>query len=192
MTFVETPPLALPSIRRSPWLVGAAAVALLTASSTALARPEFPGILIDELGLSCPPPCAVCHTGTPDANNPNQPFADNLYAWRDTLMIGPLNEQNLPAILEAEATQACANEDDPACVGGMCTRPCDANANGQSDVEDLQNDVNPNPGAQQLACPKYGCGARIAPERPLRPLDGAASLVALGAMLVVVRRVRRA
>ena len=195
MTLVDLSRPALPSIRRSSWLVRSlvAGTFLLTASSTAWARPEFPGVVQEELD-GCPPPCTICHT-TPnpqDDSTATKPFANNLQAWRDTLGGGIFDEAMLRRILALEESEICVNEMDAGCVNGTCTRQCDANNNSESDIEDLRAATDPNPGAQFLACPRYGCGARIAPEGgPLRPLDGAASLVALGAVCMLIRRWRR-
>jgi MYXO-CTERM domain-containing protein len=182
--------------RRSAGFVCALGVALVVAAfpSTVSARPEFPGVVQETLGLDCAPPCTVCHTSpAPDGTNAEQPFANNVLVWAATLMTPLITEENLPTILNALATQACANVDDPGCglMGDVCTLPCDANANGATDIADLEGAIDPNPGAKELACPKYGCGARIAPERPSRPLDGAATLVALGAAFVFARRFGR-
>jgi hypothetical protein len=193
MTLVELSPPARPSIRRSSWLVRAfVAGTFLTASSTAWARPEFPGVVQEELG-GCAPPCTICHT-TPnpeDESTATQPFADNLYAWKDPSAL--FDEAMLRSLLALEASGVCPNAMDAGCVAdGGCMGPCDANNNGKSDIEDLETATDPNPGARFLACPKYGCGARIAPARgPVRPLDGATSLLALGAVCMLVRRWRR-
>ncbi|HVR21362.1 MAG TPA: hypothetical protein VMS65_16730 [Polyangiaceae bacterium] len=192
MILVELSRPAPPSIRRSSWLVRAlVAGTFLTASSTAWGRPEFPGVVQTELG-GCPPPCTICHTSaSPEGINAEQPFVNNLFAWAGT---APITEASLPGLLALDADSICINDNDAGCIAdGMCTRPCDANNNGTSDIDDLIGETDPNPGEKSLVCPKYGCGAsRIAPgRRPLRPLDGAASLVALGAVCMLVRRWRR-
>jgi hypothetical protein len=79
---------------------------------------------------------------------------------------------------------------DAACATMPCG-PCDADSDGVDDIAELINDDDPNNPAAKLACPQYGCGARIAPERPRRRLDGTAVLAALSAAAVFVRRIRR-
>jgi MYXO-CTERM domain-containing protein len=196
MRFAEMLPTSAATPRRSAGFVRALGMALVVAAfpSTASARPEFPGVVQETLGLDCAPPCTVCHTSpAPDGTNANQPFATNVQLWGAALNTPLLSEDNLPNVLNAQATQPCANEGDLGCapMGGVCTLPCDANANGATDIADLEAAIDPNPGAKELACPKYGCGARIAPERPSRPIDGAATLVALGAAFVFARRFGR-
>jgi hypothetical protein len=83
----------------------------------------------------------------------------------------------------------CPSTEDPACATTPCT-PCDADGDGTPDVTALRSSKNPNDGSA-LVCPKYGCGARIAPERPGRSLDGTAVLVAFGALVLVAKRSRR-
>jgi hypothetical protein len=192
MTLVRTSPLVSKPVRRAAWVARAVvgAFALVAIPGPAAARPEFPGVVQDTLALDCAPPCTICHSGAvPEGLNADQPFVLNLQAWQATLDPPVFTEDTLPTLLALDRDQVCVNEVDRGCVAdGMCTRPCDANANDKSDIEDLIAAIDPNPGAKVLACPKYGCGAHLAPERPLRPIDGAASLVALGAVCLLVRR----
>ncbi|HEX6276867.1 MAG TPA: hypothetical protein VFZ53_27695 [Polyangiaceae bacterium] len=195
MILASTSPLASKPARRASWFVRAAVAGLALAAfpAPASARPEFPGVVQETLALDCAPPCTVCHTSAaPEGINAEQPFVVNLQAWVPTLETRAFNEDTLPTLLTLNRDEICRNESDLGCVAdGMCTRPCDANGNNVSDIEDLIAQTDPNPGAKLLACPKYGCGAHLAPERPLRPIDGAASLLALGAACLLVRRARR-
>jgi hypothetical protein len=164
---------------------------LLTVSSSALAFPDFPGIIVDELnrtatgpekpGITCTPTCSLCHTSpSPDSGNADQHLALDLLSF--AMPLGRILEpKSLPAFLDALENQPC-----PTGAPG----PCDGDGDGQADIYELRRDLNPN-GPGELACPQYGCGARIAPERPTRPLDGAAALAALSAAAVLVRRWRR-
>jgi hypothetical protein len=179
--------------------LGGAALAgalLLTVSGSALALPEFPQVIVDTLseqGLTCTPTCSLCHTSpSPDSGNAAQPIANNLVLFRAppgpiTL---PLEPENLPVYLEALQKEPCANRDDSACADPMNCLPCDGDGDGTPDIAELLADENPN-GSGKLACPQYGCGAHIAPERRSRPLDGTAVLAALSAAVVLVRRWRR-
>jgi hypothetical protein len=180
---------------------------LLTLSSSALAKPEFPGIIVDELtrtaegkekpASNCIPTCSLCHTSpSPDLGNAAQPIANSLLLFRGKERPGggtyppSVDPGNLAIFLDALENDPCQNPNDLSCMnGGVCTQ-CDADGDGKADIYELRRDDNPN-GGGQLACPKYGCGARIAPEGSSRPLDGTAALAALSAAIVLVRRWRR-
>ena len=147
MTLVELSRPSRPSIRRSSWLVRAlVAITFLTAASSAWARPEFPGVIQETLE-GCPPPCTICHTSaSPNGNNVGQPFYNNLF---ELAKPGGITEANLPSLLALEASSNCVNEMDAGCIAdGGCMRPCDANNNGKSDIEDLEAEIDPNPGAE--------------------------------------------
>jgi hypothetical protein len=73
----------------------------------------------------------------------------------------------------------------------MCTGVCNADGDDTPDVQELRNGTNPNPGGADLKCPHYGCGARIAPPRPGRPIDATAALAALGTLVLASRWRRR-
>jgi MYXO-CTERM domain-containing protein len=165
-------------------------VAILAASSPADARPLFPGILIDELGLTCTPQCSLCHTSpSPGTENAEQWFALNLKA----VVSGPVTVENLPGALKALENEPCRRDDDPGCMPdamGNCTAVCDADGTGEPDIKELRVNTNPN-NSDVMHCPQYGCGAHVAPVNPKRPIDGTAALAALGAVAVLVRRWRR-
>lgn len=163
----------------------------LTVSSSALAFPEFPGIIVDELNrtatgpekpdITCTPTCSLCHTSpSPDTGNATQPLATDLFSF--TMTLGILEPESLPAFLQALETQQCPDTPEPG--------PCDGDGDGKDDIYELRRGQDPN-GSGALACPKYGCGARIAPQGSNRPLDGTAALVALSTAAVLVRRWRR-
>jgi hypothetical protein len=182
----------------------------LTVSSPALARPDFPGIIVDELnrtegpdkpGITCTPTCSLCHTSpSPDSGNAATKMANTLLLFRGQVR-PPFDDPNdkypddievetLPVFLDALENDPCPNMSDAACVDPMMCLACNSDGEGAADIAELRRDQDPNgPGA--LACPKYGCGARIAPERSNRPLDGTAALAALSAAIVFVRRWRR-
>ena len=184
-------------------LVGAV---LLTVSSPALARPEFPGIVFDELirtsnsekaAPNCTPTCSLCHTSpSPDSGNASQPIANGLLSFPRSTMPGGgtypdvITVDNLPLFLDALENQQCPVTAEACAMDPTMCGPCNSDGEGAADIAELRRDQDPNgPGA--LACPKYGCGARIAPERSNRPLDGTAALAALSAAIVFVRRWRR-
>jgi hypothetical protein len=169
-----------------------ALAALLAVSAPAHARPPFPGIVQETLDLSCAPPCTLCHTSpSPVADNATQPFVTNLYYTRDAHSAEhhPISESTLPNLLRLLETSPCAKMDDFACTTTPCG-PCNADGTGEPDIAELRAGDNPN-NSDELHCPKYGCGAHIAPLRPGRPVDGSVALVTLGAVAVFVRRWRR-
>jgi hypothetical protein len=165
---------------------------LLAISTPAHARPTFPGIVQETLDLGCAPPCTLCHTSSsPVADNATQPFVTNLYFTRDahTTEHHPITESTLPDLLKLLEMPPCAKMDDFACSTMPCG-PCNADGQGEPDIAELRAGDNPN-NAGELPCPKYGCGAHIAPFRSERPVDGSVALLMLGAVAVFVRRWRR-
>lgn len=200
MATVETSSLRRLPPGRLRGLAGVLATAFLVVTRPAVAFPEFPGIVLDTLSqpatpggpvLTCPPPCMVCHdTPTGGLGTANQPFAVNLAKVPG---VSFLTEANLPQALAGLETLPCQRVEDPGCSPDamtMCTGQCDADGDGTPDVQALRTGKNPN-GGGVLACPTYGCGARIAPIRPRRPIDGTAVLAALGALVVLASRWRR-
>jgi hypothetical protein len=154
-----------------------AGVAFLSSGSTS-ASPEFPGVVQETLKMDCAPPCTICHTSpNGEAVTAVQPFVETLRTADAAFMN---SEEALANALEIAKTAPCEGTN----------QPCDSDGNGTSDIDDLTAGNDPNTG-QPLACPKYGCGAHIAPERPLRNMDGTIALLALGALGIVARRVRR-
>jgi MYXO-CTERM domain-containing protein len=175
---------------------------ILAFSSPASAKPQFPQVMVDTLGeqgLDCTPTCSMCHTSpSPDSGNAAQPIANNLLSFTGEpgpggkLLPDVIEPENLPLFLEALQTLPCANMNDAACMtGAMPCEKCDGDGDGDDDIAELLVDSDPNLPAAKLACPQYGCGAHIAPERPSRPLDGTAALAALSVAAVLLRRFRR-
>jgi hypothetical protein len=162
---------------------------LLLVSSPARALPPFPGIVQETLDLACAPQCTLCHTSaSPNLDNATQPFGLNVQS-----IMGSVTEAQLPAVLKALETQPCLRPEDPACANvvapAMCG-VCNGDGEGAGDIDEIRADLNPN-NASDLACPRYGCGAHIAPLRATRSLDGTAALLALGVAAALVRRWRR-
>ena len=155
-------------------------------SASASAKAEFPGVVQETLGMDCAPPCTICHTSPNGGSETiSQPFYLNLAA-----LDVPIDEESIPDLLDTLSKLDCKRPEDHSCDAGMPCKPCDVDGNNVSDIDDLTAGNDPNTG-QPLACPKYGCGAHIAPERPFRNLDGTAALLVLGALGAIARRVRR-
>lgn len=191
--FRDSSPARLRPSRFGFCLGSLALVALVGVSAPALARPPFPGIVQDTLDLTCAPPCQLCHTSpSPNGSNADQPFVNNL------ILLGQaqapqvaVSESTLPALLKQLETAPCQNPRDPACAGMMpCTAVCNADGSGDPDITELRAGDNPN-NTDILHCPRYGCGAHVAPTSRKRPIDGSSLLVAFGAVAVLVRRWRR-
>lgn len=166
-----------------------ALAAVVAWSSSASARPEFPGIVQTTLkpDLECAPTCTICHTSPNpvDSTTATQLFVTNLS------LAGPgISEETLPEMLIALELNVCNNPEDRSCMGGVCTKPCDADGDGMGDIEELRNGRNPN-NSSTMPCPEYGCFARVAPAPSKRSRDGTAVLAALGAALVLAGRWRR-
>jgi hypothetical protein len=151
------------------------------------AIPEFPGVVAETLDV-CPPPCSLCHTGgTPSKDNVLTPFGLNVNKTFSEFTI-PRTEENLPGVLASLETE-CENKDDIACQTTPCG-PCNADGTGAPDIAELRAGQNPN-NSGVLACPKYGCGARVAPARESRSLDGTFVLAVVGAAEALRRGFRR-
>lgn len=157
-------------------------------STSAHGKPEFPGVVAEKLEV-CAPQCSLCHTGgTPTKDNVLTPFGINVVKTANKLAIDK-TEETLPVILAALEAGPCAKTDDIACQTDPCG-PCNADRTGDPDIAELRADQNPN-NSGVLACPEYGCGARVAPARESRSLDGAFVLAVLGAAEALRRGFRR-
>jgi hypothetical protein len=189
MAPVETSPFERNQPRRCPWLgAGLVGIGLLAFASPAGAFPEAPGIVQEALGLSCAPPCMLCHdTPAGGLGTATQPFVLRLSCFvpRAQLTLG-----NIPTALAGLETQPCRGVPADNCMSAETTF-CDTDADGAADVEELKAKTNPNPGGSDLACPEYGCGARIAPARSGRSIDGTAALAAFGTLVLLASRWRR-
>jgi MYXO-CTERM domain-containing protein len=178
-------------------------VAALAVAPDAAAWPEFPGYLQNILKMDCAPSCLLCHTdpeggrdnvkgtGLTDEIPPNVGFGvfvQNLMIMQDRTKPISGNVTNPPEAALAAAIQGLRTTDCNSTGGG----PCDSDADGELDVAELEKNQDPDsPGAETLCIgPRYGCGARVAPEAP-RSLDATASLAAFGLALLLLRRFRR-
>ena len=179
----------------------AAALGVLGAAPRALARPEFPGVILEHYPeLSCAPQCSLCHlsaTGGGALRNEDVPsyvgphqgygsFVMNMIA----LPGGSLSTSNIPGKLDALAKTPCNTGDT------MDMGICDSDADGVPDYIEVGRGDDPNekgPGNGAI-CPKYGCGASSIGALPQRSSDAGhavAAMAGLGVALVLGRRLRR-
>jgi hypothetical protein len=176
--------------------VGAAAafsVAVLAIAVPVRAHPEYPEVVDATLGLTCVPPCTLCHASPQGGGAASTPFGLNVMAAfaEVGLMSGMIQpNSDLPGALRRIQQAPCPNTTDKSCSNPMMCGVCDGDGTGESDVLELQANQNPN-NSGSMPCVEYGCGAHVAPERKSRPLDGTAALFALCAALVLARRFRR-
>lgn len=154
---------------RSQLLVGLGVVLCATAAP---AKPEFPGVISNQLQLSYEPPCSVCHTASKTGGATITTLFG--YSLRER---GLTDGRSLPSALERlDADQA------------------DSDGDGVADVSELRNGTDPNSKANaslvHVADPSFGCSAA----RPSRssPIGLITLLAAAAAALVVTRRSRRA
>jgi hypothetical protein len=140
--------------------------AALLVSRAALATPDFPGVIQQQLNLSTQPPCTICHqTDAGGFGTATKPFA----LYLKSRGLAPFDEQSLiTALAAAEAEHH------------------DSNGNGVPDIDELKAGHDPNAGAGDT--PQYGCGASFAGARGHR-----GALFAWGAMALwlLARRARR-
>ena len=129
------------------------------------ARPEYPGELQTAVGMECPPPCQACHLQATGGANWN-PFGLRLV--RATTVHTPW----------------------PQIVAALRQADQDSDGDGRLDMSELDNDTNPSlADNDQIDCPRYGCGARLAAAERQGTAPG---VLALGVMLLVLlgRRAR--
>jgi MYXO-CTERM domain-containing protein len=181
----------------------AALLSLLAVTPDAAAWPNYPGYIQNVLKMDCAPSCLLCHTDPEGGKDtvkglgltteipPNAGvgvFVQNLIVMQS--MTDPISgpqatnpgESAMAAAIQGLRTLPCN-------TGG--TEPCDSDGDGTLDVVELEANQDPDtPGADSLCIgPRYGCGARVAPEAP-RSSDATAFLAALGVALVLLRRLR--
>ncbi len=189
------------------------AFGVLGLGARAQASPSFPGAIQDYLEKTgaysaCPPPCLLCHTSPQGGASTRKDegvetrtegalgygvFLANLsQAGKDAgiAKIGAGDTASLAAALAALEKNPC---DGPPPAGVPPGPLCDSDSDQLPDVAELRQARDPDvPGEGSLAhCPKYGCGASIAPRPRLpRELDGAL-FCALGLLAVACRRLSR-
>lgn len=165
-------------------------MALLAASPSAQASPEYTQTIRDSLGLDCPPRCTLCHQD-------NQGGLGTIRAgsFGETVVyVAELAEDDdakLRCALQlldpgCEEPPPCATEEQACFVA-------DTDADGVTDIDELRQLRDPNTAGEGVLCgASYGCGAELAASREPAGtgagwLTAAAGIVALRAM-----RARRA
>jgi hypothetical protein len=129
---------------------------------SALASPSYPSVMEQELEMSCPPRCLVCHTTDPgEAGTASQEFASTLKSFG-------LEQKDDDSLKDALA-QLQAN-------------PTDSDGDGANDIAELRADPpsDPNNAMESPlstgrvgicdAVTNYGCGASIAGAGSRSPL----------------------
>jgi hypothetical protein len=148
------------------WLLAAAT---LGAAPGAWASSAFPGQIQQELGMSCAPPCTLCHRDNQGGlGTAGKPFADQMVTAgleaREPDRIRPALDA-----LEAAAT--------------------DSDGDGVPDVEELRQERDPNVKGAGVVCgPTYGCGAHVAARDHVDPT---ALIAALAVALMLCAAARR-
>lgn len=151
----------------------AVSAAVLFLAPGALASPDYPTAIQDELGTPCVPQCTLCHTTNPGrAGTASQPFVN-------TLKVPGMNTSGLRTAIRALAADQSADAPD-------------TDGDGVSDVDELLQGHDPNVEGAGDICAldvRYGCGARVEPRGAVSPLGPiAAVLTVLGLVLLVRRR----
>lgn len=131
---------------RTPRILLETSIALLVAATPAVAAatPGFPHDIQVALMLSSPPPCDICHVGTPEEGTATTPFA-----------LAMLAHHLEPGVDSSVATA----------LAGMERDDVDSNGDGRSDVEKLEQGDDPNTGLPLAVAPGviYGCSAQRTP-----------------------------
>jgi hypothetical protein len=187
-------------------LSGAVIAAVVALAPRVHASPEFPEKIQELLGMSCAPPCTICHLDSSGgAATATKPFAENMY---ETGGLRPEQPGTVGPALDAlegkgggagsgGASDAGAGDAASDAAGGSggsggsSGTVIDSDEDGMGDVEELRNDRDPNVFGAGIVCgPTYGCGARVAPRGRVDGLALGAALAVAGALLLSMRRWR--
>jgi MYXO-CTERM domain-containing protein len=129
----------------------------------------------------CAVPCTVCHEtprggiGTLHETG----FIENLRGVARLRALEPASIAPALAALEA-------NTDCPTAMGA----PCDSDADGMTDIQELYMSRDPDGDRNFDDCVKYGCGATVAPQRSQQTDLAPLWLVAALGAAAVIRRAR--
>ncbi len=115
-------------------------------------------------GTECPPPCVVCHVLPTGGKNWN--------AFGLRVVPYSLNQRPWPEIFD-ELRKA----------------DVDSDGDGRLDIVEIEHGTNPSRADDDtIICPRYGCGARIAPAALSPPLPGMSLLAGMALLMLASRR----
>lgn len=187
-----------------PWAVGLAVLALF-APRAARASESFPEAIQGALGMSCAPPCTICHDSLSGGyGTVNKPFGIAMF---DVGGLTPKQPETVaPALAALEggggaagsagtagAPDAGADAGATGGSGGAGGTPgvVDSDGDGVGDVAELRQERDPNvPGAGVVCGPTYGCFARVEPRGRIDGVALSAALAVAGALILFGRRRR--
>jgi MYXO-CTERM domain-containing protein len=141
----------------------------------------------------CPVGCILCHTTPNGGEGTSRPegFVVTLGAQSELGYVMRMSMGPAPFQMGRPETVGPALKDLETLPCPGTSAPCDTDKDGMDDVAELRLGRNPD-GAGDLAdCPKYGCGASVAPVRPTaRHVHGALAVGLLGLAAFLARRRR--
>lgn len=152
----------------------------ITVSASVGAEPDYPEVVQEATGLTCPAPCTLCHTRESGGLTYITPFGRRIW----TLGIRPSHPETVATTLRCMRERNC-----PSAPGEVF----DTDGDGVSDVDELDQGRHPGRAGDIAVCgASYGCGARVAPRETLSR-RGAALLGSsvLGALWLMRRRALR-
>lgn len=183
------------SIRAIRSLAFAVPALVLLLARAAGASPNYPDVVKDVAGSSCAPTCLLCHKTNPGilgtaASAPQRPFVTSAMTGGTPALSLRFSDEQARAVFLRMRDGVDTNMNGMIDVGE--TPPSDSDGDGKSDFDELAEDINPNPGNEDLCEVQYGCGARMAPTPPNRNFAIFSSVaVALGLVAMTLRARRR-
>lgn len=157
-----------------------ASVVLAVQASPARAEPEYPEVVQQATGLTCPAPCTLCHTREAGGLTYITPFGRRIWG----LGIRPGRPESIASTIRCMRERNC--ESAPGEV-------FDTDGDGVSDTDELDQGRHPGRAGDVALCgASYGCGARVE-ARSVLSWHGAALLGSstLGALWLRRRHARR-
>jgi hypothetical protein len=151
----------------------------ITVSASVRAEPEYPEVVQEAAGLTCPAPCTLCHTRESGGLQYITPFGRRIW----TLGIRPGHPETIATTLRCMRERNC-----PSAPGEVF----DTDGDGVSDTDELDQGRHPGRAGDVAVCgASYGCGARVATRETLS-WRGAALLGSsvLGALWLIRHRAR--
>ena len=143
------------------------------------AEPEYPEVVQEATGLTCPAPCTLCHTREAGGLTYITPFGRRIWG----LGIRPGRLETLTATIRCMREQNCESAPGEA---------FDTDGDGVSDIDELDQGRHPGRAGDIALCgASYGCGARVE-HRGVLSWRGAALLggSVLAALWLIRRRPR--